>query len=634
MSMAPEHDIYVSAPPERAQDALALCRHLEERGLRCWTPLRDWPFVPRPISLHLPALEQARAMLILDANRRTDRLLPREMAWARARAVPIIDAPVAAFAENPAALVARIEASLAQKTAIRLFVYAPEERRQAEVTQIRAWAIALARALRDRVRYELLVWGETDETPGADDIVALVFGEHDGPLLNRELSNAARDQWLHAVDKPALVTVRRGEALEELSTEVQLDRLADEAENLFALKTRWLAGAHAACERWHLAPANSTALETEAAGFAYHLRRLTWAVIDLRLAKGAPGTEPDLARSVVVLRSTLGQRRPETEGIGGGLLVLDMGSIRSPRRPSRRQTPGPRPSGDDAPPELPPPRETRVEKAHFAVFAPPFCAPVETFLLQVWACTPDEASYEAMRARATARTGAVEVGRKDAVPAPRGTWLTVRVNIPGLEVPEPTDRMFWDGDTVNVSFAVSTPGDVKKGPRLGTAVVFAGEVPLTRITFRLLVGEQATAGPVELDSEQARIRNVFASYASADRAEVLRFSRAARALEVDVFVDVLSLREGQDWSRRMFDEVPARDLFCLFWSRPARESTWVEKEWRCALAARGLDYIHPMALADPRDVPPPPELSTRHFGDALRVLIAAEDARKAKNPKN
>jgi hypothetical protein len=86
---------------------------------------------------------------------------------------------------------------------------------------------------------------------------------------------------------------------------------------------------------------------------------------------------------------------------------------------------------------------------------------------------------------------------------------------------------------------------------------------------------------------------------------------------VDVFVDVLTLRESSRWESELMEEVPTKDLFCLFWSAAASRSQWVEKEWKCALATRGLDYIHPVPLADPRIVPPPTELSGKHFGGLL-----------------
>ena len=53
----------------------------------------------------------------------------------------------------------------------------------------------------------------------------------------------------------------------------------------------------------------------------------------------------------------------------------------------------------------------------------------------------------------------------------------------------------------------------------------------------------------------------------------------------------------------------------LFWSQAASESKEVEWEWRLALNNKGLEFIDPVPLEDPRQVPPPAELSSLHFGD-------------------
>ena len=57
-------------------------------------------------------------------------------------------------------------------------------------------------------------------------------------------------------------------------------------------------------------------------------------------------------------------------------------------------------------------------------------------------------------------------------------------------------------------------------------------------------------------------------------------------------------------------------MFYLFWSKAASDSEWVEKEWRTALRFRGIDYIDPVPLISPKDVPPPEELGDElHFND-------------------
>jgi len=82
-------------------------------------------------------------------------------------------------------------------------------------------------------------------------------------------------------------------------------------------------------------------------------------------------------------------------------------------------------------------------------------------------------------------------------------------------------------------------------------------------------------------------------------------------------MDVLSLRSGENWEERLWDVIPKSDIFYLFWSLNAKQSEWVEKEWRCALRTRGLEFIDPVPLVSPEQVPPPSELSSIHFSDPL-----------------
>jgi hypothetical protein len=125
---------------------------------------------------------------------------------------------------------------------------------------------------------------------------------------------------------------------------------------------------------------------------------------------------------------------------------------------------------------------------------------------------------------------------------------------------------------------------------------------------------------------EERVMSAFASYATQDRAEVLRRVQGIEAAGVQVFMDVLSLRAGQDWERRILENIRQNDVFYLFWSVPASRSEWVEKEWRLALKERGLGYIHPVPLADPVEAPPPPELASRHFNDLILACLRSHAA--------
>jgi hypothetical protein len=94
--------------------------------------------------------------------------------------------------------------------------------------------------------------------------------------------------------------------------------------------------------------------------------------------------------------------------------------------------------------------------------------------------------------------------------------------------------------------------------------------------------------------------------------------------KLEVFIDVISLRSGQKWEQELWKVIPTYDVFYLFWSANARRSDWVDKEWRCALKTRNLDYIDPIPLVSPEEAPPPPELASKHFNDWMLPYMRAE----------
>jgi hypothetical protein len=97
------------------------------------------------------------------------------------------------------------------------------------------------------------------------------------------------------------------------------------------------------------------------------------------------------------------------------------------------------------------------------------------------------------------------------------------------------------------------------------------------------------------------------------------------APEMEIFLDVLSLRSGQDWEAELSKVIPKSDVFYLFWSENAQRSEWVEREWRFALDAKGIGFIDPVPLADPEEVPPPPDLAALHFNDGLLPFIRGKN---------
>jgi hypothetical protein len=102
------------------------------------------------------------------------------------------------------------------------------------------------------------------------------------------------------------------------------------------------------------------------------------------------------------------------------------------------------------------------------------------------------------------------------------------------------------------------------------------------------MGAQKEPNAVNRKPGKVKPARTPAAYASRDRDEVLkRIQGIKKATWIKVYMDAVELRSGQNWERELFEVIPASDVFYLFWSRRAKKSRWVEKEWRCAFEKRG-----------------------------------------------
>lgn len=269
-----------------------------------------------------------------------------------------------------------------------------------------------------------------------------------------------------------------------------------------------------------------------------------------------------------------------------------------------------------------PQRPKRVDTVDFAVFGPNALAPGHRHIIDVWAYGAGD--FETVKSKAAEVSREQVFGRKAGLPVYHEAVIKLRLSMSGVDIADPSDTIIWHGDPTNASFAVALPASISESELTGTVQLSIDGVPFGKITFVAPIEGTDHAQTTDYERKFACIRRAFASYASAERAEVLGRLQGMRAVcpDLDVFLDVLSLRAGDDWEARLRAEVPTRDVFYLFWSTAASSSEWVTREWRMALDQRGLDYIAPVPLQDPRDAPPPDELSRLHFNDIYVDHIA------------
>src|SRR5581483_8589545 len=120
---------------------------------------------------------------------------------------------------------------------------------------------------------------------------------------------------------------------------------------------------------------------------------------------------------------------------------------------------------------------------------------------------------------------------------------------------------YWDGRIANSTFVVRVPQDAAAGGYEGTATFWVHGIKIAKLHAVLEVGKgEDRLGRIV--TEEERVRSAFASYASEDREGVLARVQGIKKVlpDLDVFLDVLSLRSGQNWAERLVEEIRRRNI--------------------------------------------------------------------------
>ena len=211
----------------------------------------------------------------------------------------------------------------------------------------------------------------------------------------------------------------------------------------------------------------------------------------------------------------------------------------------------------------------------------------------------------------------------------------ITVNLSASKIDYEDELTFqWHGKYLDFSFLVTIPDGYEHKRIAFTANVYTDGVLLTRLIFSIAVVSNSATRHINL--ERHDIKSAFISYASQDRdivAEIVYGMKKARP-DMDIFFDVEFLISGDYWDQVLEREIISRDLLYLCWSRNAKESEWVEKEWRCAYDAKGSDVIEPIPLEPPDLCAPPIELNNKHFNDIILYIISQEKIKKTNLTKH
>ena len=212
------------------------------------------------------------------------------------------------------------------------------------------------------------------------------------------------------------------------------------------------------------------------------------------------------------------------------------------------------------------------------------------------------------------RSGVYKVGE--------GSEVKIILSSRDITIENSTMTGIWRGRHLEFYFMIYLPDDYKKRDVLCSASVYINNVIASNLIFKV----KCLSVPQEkIEISRKDVLSAFISYASQDRRRVALIIQGMKKIrpELDVFFDVGSLRSGDTWERVLPRGIEKRDVLYLFWSHFAKESEWVEKEWRYALKMKGDRYIEPFPLELPENCPPPDELKHKSFNDILLYVINA-----------
>lgn len=266
---------------------------------------------------------------------------------------------------------------------------------------------------------------------------------------------------------------------------------------------------------------------------------------------------------------------------------------------------------------------------HFTITSPPVVKCGTNFLMDVWAHLDEQRQEVLKRAKEEAGGSDIRFKSKGPVSLIRGSVLFVRLKIEGFEVDPLQDKLLWEGEIGNATFAISVPTNTKLGSHIGTCNFYANGLQILILTFSIDVGQE-TLESMSVPCKENRYRSAFVSYASGDNNAVLARIQGMKktAPDMNVFYADESLHSGQKWKDELRKEIINRDVLFLFWSKAASVSKWVDWEWRCAYEEKGLEYIDPVPLVSPSVAPPPPELSDLHFNDWVLAYMRERNVPK------
>jgi len=273
--------------------------------------------------------------------------------------------------------------------------------------------------------------------------------------------------------------------------------------------------------------------------------------------------------------------------------------------------PPPKPEQREAPPK-------QSESIDCTAFAPSSIEADATFLLQVFVHLRSRLGEAISQARefehSTSRRGQTALTQRLGY----GDVLTFDLALRGAQCDELRKSLVWRGETANVAFLVSGPGERRRiSGRVG---ISTGTVPIGHIVFVIEVADESRNLRPEVQGRAEFYDSFFISYASKDRPEVIKRVQMLPRLGKRFRQDLLDIDPGDRWERKLYAFIEECDATLLFWSESAKQSEWVIKECEYCIEKKGIERLLPVIIERPPPLPPA-QLAEMHMNDKLLYFI-------------
>jgi DNA-binding Lrp family transcriptional regulator len=197
----------------------------------------------------------------------------------------------------------------------------------------------------------------------------------------------------------------------------------------------------------------------------------------------------------------------------------------------------------------------------------------------------------------------------------RGAQIIVVPQSQMLEFNPPQVAFAWLEDFHCAEFRCRVRSGVNADNQQPAAVnvaFYVTPILVAEISFAIAVSKKSEQGRPPASVTAHPYQRVFVSYSHSDNGIADQLEKAYKALGIEYLRDVRMLRSGEKWAPTLLERIDESEIFQLLWSKAAKQSVYVRKEWEHALGLHRGFFIRPVYWNKPMP-PPPRELADIHF---------------------